>query len=244
MAQISGAGTPVDIKLGQVPMTTDPQLKNEFQQIYNSLHILSQYLEVLRAGLEGSDSQTPAENIRFLKTVTRPARQKIVAGNVVSFDFTDGHVIKGTNYGAPRIASHDFGNGTSALYVTGMVQTFYGIAQKDAEIGELVPVGIGPGILKVTGAISGNLIWAMSNRGIINLPRGDDPPVIYGYSYGEDGNLYLNNPGRMQAPGYPQVVGITEISSFMMPSPIGVAVANDYVLFSDFLPWNGPGIFG
>lgn len=245
MAQISGAGTPINIRLGQVPTISQPALNYELQGIYNSLHILSQYLENLRAGFEGSDSQTPAENIRFLKFINAPAAQEITAGHIVSVDWDTGNVIKGTNFGAYRIETYQYPNGTEARYVTGMTQTFFGVAQNDAEIGENVSVGVGPGILKVTGAKSGQQVWAMTNRGIVNLPRGEDNPEIYGYSYGEDGNIYLNNPGRMQAPGYPRNIGGNRtVSSFMMPSPIGIAVADDYVLFSDFLWWTGPGLFG
>lgn len=243
MAEISGAGTPVDIKLGQVPTIKDPALNYELQGIYNSLHILSQYLEVLRAGLEGSDTQTPAENIRFLKFIHGIAAQPITAGHVVSFDDVTGRVVKGTNYGAYRFDHVTNEHGVTSRYVTGLVQTFFGIATTDAAIGEDVTIGVGPAILKVTGILSGQQIWARTNKGIIFQGRGEDNPLVYGFDnvvLPEDGNLYIGFPGYKNIPGYPKSVGSVSVAScFAMASPVGVAVANDYVLLSDFQYWLG-----
>lgn len=238
MAQIIGAGTPVDIKLGQIPLTTNPQLRAPFQEMYNSLHILSQYLEALRAGLEGSDSQTPAENIRFLKFLTRPAKQSISAGQVCTVDFNDGSIIRGTSFGAVQVKTFNQ-NGQNYPYVSGMVQTFYGIAQKDAAVGELATIGIGPGILKVTGAVSGQQIYAAAAYGQ-TYQVSTTNISLFGLEPSYDGSLYLGNPEALRLPGYPKDVSSTlRILGHYMCSPIGIAVANDYVLFSDFLPWFG-----
>jgi hypothetical protein len=241
MAQISGAGTPVDIKLGQRPTITEPSLNYELQGIYNALHILSQYLETLRAGLEGSDSQTPAENIRFLKFINGPAKQVITAGQIVTIDYADGTVIKGTSAGDLVIKQFN-NNGINRAYVSGMIQTFFGIAQNDAQVGENVSIGIGPGILKVTGAISGQQIWAATARGQAYSVSNDHPSqlVLYDNPLSGDGNVYLANPSALRLPGYPQdVSGTLRILGHYLFSPIGIAVANDYVLFSDFLFWQG-----
>src|SRR3989304_3177186 len=144
MAETTGAGSEVNIRLGQVPRTTNPALHNEMQLIYNSLHILSQYMQVLRADLEGDDSQTPAENVRFQKFLFGEAKQAVVAGAVVSFD-TDGKVVNGTSYGDLSIKAFTLPSGP-APYVSGMVQTFFGIALNAAAIGEEVKIGVGPAI--------------------------------------------------------------------------------------------------
>lgn len=238
MAQISGAGTPVDIKLGQSPTISQPALNYELQGIYNSLHILSQYLENLRAGLEGSDSQTPAENIRFLKFINAPAKQAITAGQVVTVAYDDGRVVKGTSVGSLKIFNFHQ-NGADFPYISGMVQTFFGIAQNDAAIGENVSIGVGPGILKVTGAISGQQVWAAAAYGQ-TYHVGDESIDIYSQVLTGDGNLYLANPIIQRLPGYPQDVSDTmRILGHYLFSPVGIAVANDYVLFSDFLFWEG-----
>lgn len=241
MAQISGAGTPVDIKLGQSPTIQQPALNYELQGIYNALHILSQYLENLRAGLEGSDDQNPAENIRFLKFITAPADQDIVAGQVVSTNYDNGHIVKGTNYGDYRPTSYNDPIGRRRYAISGMVQTFFGIAQNDAAIGEDVTVGIGPGILKVTGAKSGQILWAYSNRGVVyTFESAYDPPTIMGYELAGNGNLYLDFPFLYLVPGWPKPISeFRSATCNAQPSPVGVAVADDYVLFSDTIYYTG-----
>lgn len=241
MAQISGAGTPIDIKLGQSPTIKQPALNYELQGVYNALHILSQYLENLRAGFEGSDDQTPAENIRFLKFVNAPAKQEITAGQIVTVDFDDGKVIKGTSWGDIRFGGYDDSIGRERRYITGMVQTFFGIAQNDAAIGEDVSIGIGPGILKVTGAISGQQVWAYTAKGAVyDSNSAYDDPIVLGFDYSHNGNLYLAYPYMYNIPGYPKPVSeFRNIQGKAMASPVGIAVANDYVLFSDFLYWEG-----
>lgn len=240
MAGISGAGTPIDIKLGQVPTTKNPQLAYELQGIYNSLHILSQYLEVLRAGLEGSDDQTPAENIRFLKFLNGKAGQKITAGHIVSFDTSTGKVIKGFNFGAYRIDIFLDQNENYTAYLNGMLPTFFGVAQNDAEIDEDVSIGIGPGILKVTGATSGTLVYAFCNKGITFQGRGELDPIVFGFENSGLGDIYLAYPGVKNLPGYPRDISDTvRITGATFSSPIGIGVAKDYVLFSDFIYWTG-----
>ena len=241
MAQISGAGTPIDIKLGQSPTIKQPALNYELQGVYNALHILSQYLENLRAGLEGSDDQTPAENIRFLKFINAPAKQVITAGQVVTVDYDDGKVIKGTSNGAYSFRTYDDSIGRARYYITGMIQTFFGIAQNDAEIGENVSIGIGPGILKVTGAKSGQQVWAYTARGLTYyVDSAYDPMVITGTEYSHNGNLYLTYPYLYDLPGYPKPISEFKLMlGKAFASPIGICVADDYVLFSDFLYWVG-----
>lgn len=232
---IPTARSKLNIRLGQVPNTSDASLNYELQHVYNALHILNQYLEVLVDSLQGSDTQTPAENIRFLKYIIKPAKQKITAGHVVTVDIGDGLVVKGTSTGAPRI-----GLFSNSLYYTGSIQTFFGIAQNDAEIGENVRIGLGPGILKVTGAKSGQIIWGAASRGYEYQITSDNNLVFYGTVLSGDGNVYLANPQINRLAGYPHdLSGTVRILGHYLFSPIGMCVANDYVLFSDFLPWNG-----
>lgn len=241
MAQITGAGTSVDIKLGQSPTTRLPALNYELQGMYNALHILSQYLENLRAGLEGSDSQTPAENMRFLKFINAPAKQAISAGSVVTVDYNDGMCINGTSNGSYRFTTYDDTIGRRRYALTGMVQTFFGIAQNDAAIGENVSIGIGPAILKVTGAKSGQQVWAYTARGLVYRVRSVyEPFEIMGTDLSGNGNLYLDYPYLFDLPGYPMDISSTiRVLGKAFASPVGIGVADDYVLFSDFLYWTG-----
>lgn len=233
MADLSGASSAIDLKLGQSPNTKIPALNYELQGIYNALHILSQYLYSLRLSLEGDDSAPPSENFRFLKFFTATAKQAITAGQIVTTAY-DGELIKGTSVGVPVVK-----NFSGNAYLSGMIQNFFGVALTDGAIGETVRVGIGPGILKVTGATCGQVVYAGGAYGqAYSVPR--DGLLFYDQPYSGDGNIYLGNPQIQRLPGYPQDVSSTlRILGHYLFSPIGVAVANDYVLFSDFLFWEG-----
>ena len=251
---IGKAGTPLDIKLGESPNISNSIEALEFQQIYNALHILSGYMAVLRENLESADGQTPAESVRFRRTYWGPAGQKIVAGSIVS-SFA-GAIYNGVYSSDPAVGAYV--NSASSLGSTGSRDLFgvksisFGIALTDAEAGELVRVGVGPGVLQFSGAKSGQLIWGVDARSIYTTRNANTGNELY---FGtrtlvNNGGVYLANvttkyylPGPNDTyynwegywlPGFPNNDGGTYQYNRAFLYPIGVCITDNYVLFSDY----------
>lgn len=187
MASMSGYRSPVDLNLARTPDIADPELFEEFTQVFNSIHLINAYLDRLRIIAGGGGSgQTPAETLPFNRFFVSTALQKINAGDVVS-PATDGQngIFKGA-------MAHNFGSAAPYSH-------FCGIALTDAEIGQDLRVGVGPASLEITGATGGTVIWAFSSRATNGNPS-------------EAGGLYLGNPGTIGAPAggtvYAMPVGI------------------------------------
>lgn len=187
MASMSGYRSPVDLNLGRTPDIADPELFEEFTQVFNSIHLINAYLDRLRIIAGGGGSgQTPAETLPFNRFFVSTALQNITAGDVVS-PATNGQngIFKGA-------MAHNFGSTTPFSH-------FCGIALTDAEIGQDLRVGVGPASLEITGATGGTVIWAFSSRATNGNPS-------------EAGGLYLGNPGTIGAPAggtvYAMPVGI------------------------------------
>lgn len=187
MASMSGYRSPVDLKLARTPDIADPELFEEFTQVFNSIHLINAYLDRLRIIAGGGGSgQAPAETLPFNRFFVSTALQNISAGDVVS-PATNGQngIFKGAmanNFASSAPYSH-----------------FCGIALTDAEIGQDLRVGVGPASLEIVGATGGTVIWAFSSRATNGNPS-------------EAGGLYLGNPGTVAAPAggtvYAMPVGI------------------------------------
>ena len=98
--QIGQAGSALNLRLGQVPSTTNPNYFTEFQLIYNALHLLGQYMDVIRQNLESSEGQTPAESVRFRRTYWSTALQVITVGSIVSP--VTGGIVNGVRSSEPK----------------------------------------------------------------------------------------------------------------------------------------------
>lgn len=251
---IGRAGTPLDIKLGESPNITDPAVNVEVQQIYNALHLLSNYMAVLRENLESADGQTPAESIRFRRTFWAPAGQAIAVGAVVSC--FDGAVFNGVYTRDPPVGGYY--DSADSIGSTGNRTFFnvdvisFGIAISAANPGELVRIGIGPGVLEFPGAKAGQLIWGVDAQSIYTEREANTSDQHYTgvrhlvnngglYLQNVTGQYYIPNPDFTYynwegywLPGYPTNDSGTYKYDRVFLYPLGVCVTDNYVMFSDY----------
>lgn len=196
MASISGYRSPVDLGIGQVPLTTDPDLFNQFTEVYNAIHLLNGYLDQLRIIAEGGGGagQSPADAMPFNRFYVAPALQAITAGDPVCPSSIPGQngIIKGA-------LAHDFGS-------TAPTSNFCGVALIDAAIGEDVRVGIGPACIEMPGAVSGQRIWVYSSR------------ATNGNAFGDDTYSFTNLGAKVNGAGiaYAMPVAICPLNGFAL----------------------------
>ena len=187
MSSMSGYRSPVDLGLGRVPQTGDPELFAELTDVYNSLHLLSAYMDKLRLSAGGGSGQFPNETMPFNRFYVSIAMQDIPLGSVVSPSQISGQ--DGSLLGAaPNLLS----SGTPD-------SIFAGVALTAGVTGSSFRVGVGPGAIEVPGAVGGGLIWAYCQRATNGNP-----------SFA--GGLYPSQPPAITAPAggtvYPMPVGI------------------------------------
>lgn len=251
-AQIGQAGSAVNLRLGQSPTIQDPAYTTEFQLIYNALHLLGEYMDVLRENLESTPGQTPSESVRFRRSYWAPAVQAITAGSVVSP--VAGGIVNGVLSSEPKVSSYTdsapLGASTTNRATLGVDLREFGIALTSAAIGEMVQVGIGPGITQISGALCGQLIWGVDSRSIRSTAPSASPTRTFaGRDLVGNGGVYLANVTGSYAvvgatyhwegywlPGYPIVSssGGTSVYNSAYLYPIGVCVSDGYVLFRDY----------
>lgn len=186
MASISGYRSPVDLPIGQIPLTTDQELFPEMTDVYNAIHLINQYLDQLRTIAEGGGSgQTPVETLPFNRFFTATAIEPITAGMAISPSPKAGE-----NGMIPGALMHSY-TVTTPLANTCFVATTSGAAGQD------IRVGVGPGAVALPGAVAGQLIWAYSN-------------LATNAAHFLDGNFYLVDPGAGSGAGtaYAAPVGI------------------------------------
>ncbi|QHJ80713.1 MAG: hypothetical protein [Bacteriophage sp.] len=195
MAEIGGYRSPVDLGIGTVPLTTEPEVFNQMVEVYNALHLLNQYLDQLRIIAEGGGSgQSPEQSMPFNRFYVCKAFQDIAIGTPVS----------PSNVGGQNGAV----NGALANQYAGPNPTsnFCGLSLTAASIGDDIRVGVGPGTVSMAGALSGNIIYAYSAR------------ATNGNLFDDDG-LYIGNPGaKTNANGtaYPMPVATCIRDGFIM----------------------------
>lgn len=246
---IGRAGSALNIRLGQSPDIKDAGLNYEMQLIYNSLHLLSQYMAVLRENLESAPGQNPAQSVRFRRTFWATALQDIVVGAVVSSYGTG--IVNGVAATLPLPVISDPAqtvNSTGSRRRFGVVQQQSFIALTAATAGQLVEVGVGPGIIQVANSKCGQIVWGVaaltcdSYRGANEFNQFTTPGVLV-----NNGGLYLANIlGRIEVPavwynwegywlpGYPNNSGGTYYYRRAFLYPIGICVTDGFVLFSDY----------
>lgn len=195
MSSISGYSSPVDLGLGQSPMTSNVEMFEELTKVYNAIHLLNQYLDQLRLVAEGggSSSQSPGSSMPFNRFFTAVGLQAIQAGQVVcpTSEGQDGIVL-----GA---LAHDYAS-------TAPTANFAGIALIDSALNGTSRVGVGPAILPMAGTIAGQLIWAYSSR------------ATNGALFG-NGNLFIGNPGPLTTGvgvSYPMPVATCVVDGYIL----------------------------
>lgn len=195
MSGTGGYRSPVKLDIGQVPLTSEPELFEEFTAVYNSIHLLNAYLDQLRLIAEGGgggSGQTPEQTMPFNRFFVAKALQNITAGDVVSPSSVSGQngIVRGA-------LSNDYSS-------TNPTANFASIALIDAAAGEDVRVGIGPAAITVPGANPAQLIWAYSARNVNGTEVGL-------------GGLYIGNPGTVTAAGglvYPMPIATCPVNEF------------------------------
>lgn len=251
---IGRAGTPLNIRLGESPNVEDPIVGVELQQVYNALHLLSNYMAALRENLESSDGQTPAESVRFRREFWNIAAQDIVQGAIVCSTF--GGVYNGVMSKDPPIGSYS--DSADSIGSTGnrtlfhAEQVTFGIAITAATAGSPVKVGIGPGVTQVADSKCGQLVWAADYKSIYTEGAVNTFPQSYSgvRTYVGNGGIYLANITTKYyapnpsftyynwegywLPGYPTNSGGTLKYNRVFLYPIGVCIADGYVMFSDY----------
>ena len=195
MSGIGGYRSPVDLGLGQVPLTTDPEIFNEMTEVYNAIHLLNQYLDQLRIVAEGGggSGQSPADSMPFNRFYVGTALMVINLGDPVC----------PASDGANGIIVGALGNDYT---IANQTSNFCGIALSSAGPGEDVRVGVGPAILEFPAAVSGQEIWAYSSR------------ATNGARF-EDRSLTVGNPGaRTNGAGtaYPMPVATCPLNGFAL----------------------------
>lgn len=248
--QIGTAGASIDIRLGQTPQTSDPKLNQELQGVYNALHTLNVYLDNIRNELEGTDSGTPAENLKFRRRFPAEAAQAISVGDIVCLDNT-GKVVKGVHRIGARYTGHPVITGPYTRAAFLCKHDYAYVATTAAAIGGIVEVGVG-GAINLPGAKCGQIVWGADFRKIrcrTGLTNGTWPNSgITGQPFSGNGAMYLSNPrwnesvGAVSAtheglvsPGYPQVSGDYLNKERTYLYPIGICLLDDYVYIYDYV---------
>lgn len=196
MSSIGGYRSPVDLGIGQVPLTADPELFTEMTEVYNAIHLLNNYLDQLRLIAEGGggSGQSPADSMPFNRFYVATALQDIEAGQLVSPS-----AISGQNGIVLGCLPHDF---TSLAPEC----NFGGVALIDAVAGTDVRVGIGPATLEFPSAVTSQLIWGYPQR------------ATNGNLFGI-GTLYVGNPGPLTTGAgiaYPMPVATCPVNGFAL----------------------------
>jgi hypothetical protein len=248
MAEIGSAGSPLELKLGQAARAKDPQVNYEMQLIYNSVHLLGQYLEVLRQDLEGTDSDIPSESLKFLRKISVEAGQDIVAGNVCCVIGNLAYKGVGTtppvgavNDGAVTIGS----TGTRSLF--GVNDTQFYIAVEDASAGSFVSLGVPQGAVQIAGAKCGQIVWAAGAQSIWTKRQANTAvQILFSRPFTGEGSLFLSNPIQTFTfaagggyrwegywmPGFPYQSGSEYNYNRNFLYPIGICIVDNFALIS------------
>lgn len=158
----------IDLKIGEIPKTTDPALFPDMVEIYNALHILGQWVNAVQKGAGSGDANTPPwEAMPFRNFFYVQAARDITSGNVVTIVDYEFFGTQNSHYSLAGVINGAYGGGLIAN--TNPSVSFYsyprqgsitGLAMSDAAPGELVKVGVGPAIIKMDGIRMGEPVYA------------------------------------------------------------------------------------
>lgn len=168
----------IRLQIGEVPKTTDSTQLPDLIDIYNSIHILNQYVDSIvkkdEAGVVTPD--TPGYDVAPIKNIIYGLLgQNMAAGSIVSCYGEDrGNV---WYLGAPTFPIG--GTKTTSSQNNG----FVGITLEEGNEGDRIKIGFGPGTIRLDGAVIGQALFAYTAF----KPGGD--------SRG-NGSLYTVNPNE------------------------------------------------
>ena len=198
MAGTAGYRSPVNLPIGQIPLTTDPEMFEELTDVYNAIHQINQYLDNLRIIAEGGGSgQTPVETLTFNRFYTGTALEDIEKGSPVAPSLRSGE-----NGIIPGMLSYGYASTAPEAW-------FCGVALNAAAKGSPVQVGVGPGAVGLAGAVAGQYIWAhcsINTNGTHSL-QGQFYAANPGAIANANGTAYAGPVGICIADGY-ALIGI------------------------------------
>lgn len=180
----------IDLKLGESPKTDDPKLFGDLVDVYNAIHLLSQYVDVVRESADkgsGGEGTPQEESLPFDKWFWAPAYQSISAGMICTIVNTQ-RTWNGGFYsvnGVVRGAGTEYARAWPSLpdFIRRNIGGTY-IALSDASPGQEVQLGIGPAILKLDGLEVGEPVYAKAWANI------QPPTDTQQYILNSDGNIY------------------------------------------------------
>lgn len=239
----------INLKIGEVPKTTDPEMLPDFIEIYNALHILAQWVDAVHKAHGSGDINTPPwEAMPFRDYFYTPAAQEITSGNVVTMiDYEFFSNDKGnTHYSLNGVI-----NGAASWGLAAAAQVFpdyqgyprnggiTGMSMSDALPGELVKVGVGPAIIRMEGVRTGEPVYAypaysspVNNNVIPQRNRRNYATII-----GKGGLIKLPREGgmfRFEAP--PILVGRGVAPDALMFTPPSLSFADSNLYFTQEPP--------
>lgn len=151
----------IDLRLSEVPKTANTEIFADLVDVYNAIHILGQYTNVLIGGDNSEDSGDTSEQLPFKQSFWVKAAVAISSGQVITV--TDSGAYLGCNQVGPTLgASGDIYNPGWRTVSSGGLSHVWGIALSDAAPGERVRVGIGSAILKIPGVSAGSILYGAS----------------------------------------------------------------------------------
>lgn len=235
MANIPGPpATGVNLRIGEVPNTTDPQIFPDMLDIYNALHILAQYtdaqisnlhdttqsaIDTVNQSLQNLSNQINVDNLaQFGKFyITTVAAQAISAGQVCHV--YPGGAIQGMNSGVltPVFTTNQgsypgdpWGNiqYPNRPSISEAFAGVFGIALNSVGGGGLVKIGIGPCEVSLNGVSPGMDLWAAGGyeSNVYSQGSWDTVGAVYTYRNANDGGIY-QGLADYWPPGYAQAWG-------------------------------------
>lgn len=160
----------IDLRLGETPKTDDPKLFADMVDVYNAIHILSQYVNAsIKNQGSGDENTAPWDAMPFRNYFYTEAARAITTGSVITVIQYDR--FSNEPYGANPYSIKGAINGATGLGLTYKKWSgvkfsgpafagITGLALNDAEPGQLVKVGVGPAIIKMEGIEIGEPVFA------------------------------------------------------------------------------------
>lgn len=229
----------IDLRLGETPKTDDPKLFADMIDVYNAIHILSQYLNTSMKNQGSGDENTPSwDAMPFRDYFYTEAARSITKGSVITVieyaQFSNEryganpYTIKGAMNGAAGFGMN-YKKYSGTKWASPNFTGITGIALNDAEPGQLVKMGIGPAIIKMEGVELGEPIFAYAAWNYYPGVNTWSRPYA---SEVNDGSMFR----------IPKDGGVYAFKS--NPVVVGKGVAKDAVMFCPPETWGGAITYG
>lgn len=205
------------LPLSEKPLSSDPEIFPDLNDMYNSIHLLNDWVTRVQEGLNSGETQVdPDKAIPFRNWFWAVAGEPFPSGTIVTplkagrYLDEDGdavHIIDGyyKGCGGTNINAYDR-NFPNKYWSNGM----YGIALDEAvNPGDSIRVAIGPGVLNVPDVLIGDILYCFP------AIKAEVPDPSF-----------ANNQGQFQT----NRGGITT-KAYLDALPIAHVIANGYVLF-------------